>query len=434
MASSSTALSLYEKYTQLNHQLDETREKRVSLQKRVNDIHERLEQYETEDKPTMLESTRKAREEVVHWQGRIDTDQQTLFDLQTQRDDLVRTRDRLEQSSTGQREKHRIQCRSFLSESRTFRQRQCPQLHLQLSVLFGEASSLVQVDKIIRLRAVALANGWDAGKLPEEDIQDDTIPVNMKQYEDLKVSSTEDVDWDILDVAFAEEEHVDDDDIREKLQEYNELRRRFQASNRDLQKEEERLNGEVEDKFQAALRRKRQFVDKLQSVTKEVQQLEVDISVTLAAQDIAATEFEDVNVFQEPATILDQDKPCDRRLSKSPAQEGVMNPYQRRMNKPPSGNSSLTESTPRARPAETPGPTVAAQPISSYISRYNHSRKRKSCFGSSVQIGGAEAPREDVPASTVPSYPRASILENMDDEDEDEDELLNFSPFRRKKA
>eukprot|EP00977_Amphora_coffeiformis_P021020 scaffold8728_cov164-Amphora_coffeaeformis.AAC.5 len=236
----------------------------------------------------------------------------------------------------------------------------------------------------MRLLAVALANGWDAGKLPKEAIQDDAIPVKSCQYEDLKVPSTEEVNWGILDVAFAEEELVDDDDIRQKLAEYKELRRRFEASQHDFHKEEERLKGEVEDKYQAALRRKMQFLDKLQSVTKEVQQLEVDISVTLAAQDMAAAESEEINVSQQtPMTQTHQGTRIPVSFS-PPTEEGVVNPYQRRTNQPTSGKSRRTETTPRVRAAGTPITSAATPHVSSFSSR----RKRKSDFGSSMKIGG----------------------------------------------
>ena len=431
MASSVTAMSLYEKYAQLNHQLDETRETRVSLQKRVDDTRERLQHYETQVKPALLESTVKTNEETVHWQAQVDKDLQALSDLQSQRDDLVRTRDRLEQESAARREKHRMQCRSFLTESQTFRQRQCPQVHLQLSMLFGDASSLVPVDKVTRLRAVALANGWDAGRLPEEALEGDTIPAKSCQYEELKVSSTEEVDWDFLDTAFAEEENDDDDDIRKKLAEFKEQRRLFDASKHDLNKAEERLAHEVEDKYQASLRRKQQFVDKLRSVTKEVQQLEVDISVTLAAQDMAA-EYDEVNLSQQSVTTQ-APRGSRNRVSFSPTEEGVVNPYERRTSQQTSGESRRTESTSQTRPTEPRATTVVAQPVSLHRSRYSNSRKRKSAFGSSMEIGGAEAPRVDPPASSTPSYSRADILGAMDDEDDD-DELLNFSPFGRKKT
>ena len=78
MASSSAAaaLSLYEKYTQLNHQLDETRETRSSLQKQVQDTQERLDEYETLHKPALRQSTQNLHDETEHWQEQLSSAQE----------------------------------------------------------------------------------------------------------------------------------------------------------------------------------------------------------------------------------------------------------------------------------------------------------------------------------------------------------------------
>ena len=324
MASSSAALSLYEKYTQLNHQVDETREKRAALQQQIEDTREALEQYETHDKPALLEATQTTHKEAAEWQTQADNANNELVELQSQRDMLVRSRDALQQTRVARQEERRMDWRNFLAESRTFRQRQCPQLHWELSVL---SSSSVDPSlqaptnhNLTRLWAIALANGWDVEGLPQDEWPQ--VP-GKRHLEGLEFSQdeTEDIDWGIWDTALAADE-TDDEDIRQKLVEYNKQRRLFEASQKSLQEAQDLRDSEVNKKYEACHRRKEQMEAKLQQLSKEVQQLEVDISTTLAVQDME-TEDEDNNL---PSVVATNPVP----INPPPPNDNVVNPYRRR--------------------------------------------------------------------------------------------------------
>lgn len=431
-SSSSAALSLYEKYTQLNHQLDETREKRSALHKQVQDTLERLEEYETHEQPALRQATQQAHDEAVHWQEQLAAAQEELFDLESKRDELARSRDRLEQDVGTRREKHRMECRNFLAESRAFRERRCPQLSLQLSIMTTntmDASSSQNAERIARLRAVALANGWDSDGLPHDVLAD--IPT-QRRFEELELpTNVDEIDWNIWDAALGTEDEADEEDILQKLKDFREQRKLFEESKLALHDAKEHLRIEVAEKYESCQQYKEQLETKLQRLSKEVQQLEVDISVSLATQSIAE---EDENPTTSPPLTFEE-VPTRTRVSPSPSKEAVVNPYRRRRSNHASENSArqATKNT-RTNSSSEPSSAPPPPPFNAAVRpRYNSSRKRKSAFGSSMKIGGAEvwsAPTEAPPLSTTINRNGDELLQEMEDSAED-DELLAFSPFHR---
>ena len=432
-SSSSAALSLYEKYTQLNHQLDDTREKRSSLQKQVQDTRERLEEYETHDKPALRQATQEARQEAETWQEQLDTAQEDLATLQSQRDVLARSRDRLEQESWARRAKQRMDCRNFLVESEAFRQRHCPQVSLQLSMMASNVDETVgrNTVRIARLRAVALANGLDAEDLPEDVLAD--TPIHSR-FEGLEIPiNLDEIDWDLWVGALGADEELDDDDIRQKLADFGKERELYEASKIGLQNAKENLRVEVVEKYDNYHRYKEQLETKLQRLSKEIQQLEVDISTTLATHCLEEGKQEtDVSPLAPNETSTTR-----RRVVASPPEETVLNPYRRRSNNS-SENSARCGSVKTTR-AVTPAPPPPPPVHVSSRSRNTSSRKRKSAFGSSVEIGGAEvwstqeAPSMMMTTTTPTTTARERhdiLLGEMEDSPED-DELLAFSPFHR---
>ena len=424
-SSSAAALSLYEKYTQLNHQLDAIRDKRSLLQKQVQDTRERLDEYETQDKPALRQSTQQARDETEQWQEQLDTAQEEVTALQSKRDALARSRDRLEQDSWARKDKQRTTCRNFLAASQTFRERHCPQLHLRLSMMkntMDDVETMPQnVHRITLLRAVALANGFDDEGLPEDVLAE--IPTK-RHFDELEIPTNgDDIDWDLWDTALGGEDEADDDDICQKMVEFKEQRKLFEASKRTLHEAKEHLRVDVAEKYETCHRYKEQLEAKLQRLSKEIQQLEIDISTTLAVQSMDEEEEEEEE--KEPAA------PPRPRVSLSPPNETVVNPYRRRTNQSSSGS---------ARPRTVDTPSAPPPPQFSTASRPRHgsTRKRKSAFGSSMEIGGAEvwSAAAHAPSSSSGAASKHirddDFLKELEDSPED-DELLSFSPFHREK-
>ena len=423
-SSSAAALSLYEKYTQLNHQLDAIRDKRSLLQKQVQDTRERLDEYETQDKPALRQSTQQARDETEQWQEQLDTAQEEVTALQSKRDALARSRDRLEQDSWARKDKQRTTCRNFLAASQTFRERHCPQLHLRLSMMkntMDDVETMPQnVHRITLLRAVALANGFDDEGLPEDVLAE--IPTK-RHFDELEIPTNgDDIDWDLWDTALGGEDEADDDDICQKMVEFKEQRKLFEASKRTLHEAKEHLRVDVAEKYETCHRYKEQLEAKLQRLSKEIQQLEIDISTTLAVQSMDEEEEEEE---KEPAA------PPRPRVSLSPPNETVVNPYRRRTNQSSSGST-------RPRTVDTPSAPPPPQFSTASRPRHGSTRKRKSAFGSSMEIGGAEvwSAAAHAPSSSSGAASKHirddDFLKELEDSPED-DELLSFSPFHREK-
>lgn len=440
MESSTTALSLYEKYTQLNHQLDEAREQRVVLQKCVEETQDRLQQYATQDKPAILKSTQAAKDEYVTWQAELDKGQEELLQLQNERSALTISRNQLMQEVSAKQEQRRMDCRNFLAESRSFRQRQCPRLLLQLGMLpSGESSfSTDAADRVTRLWAVAMANGWDAAGLPEtgglQHVQ------KKSNFDGLETFPPEDIEWDLWDAALEEDDN-DDEETRQLLQEYREQRQLVDDAKVDLGKAKQKLENEEGSQYQACLQRKEQLETQLLRLTKEIQQLEVDISTTLAfhdfEEDAQVEVVEESDVEESPPNSSSVPPQSGNRVSLSPPTEvgGVTNPYERRAKTSTQTVSNATTarfaatSTSVRPPPRRPGTTPAAHP-NPLRSRHGSSRKRKVVFGSSMEIGGAERHPSD--HGTRSSFV-AEMLSGLDDDDGDDDELLLPTPSSRKK-
>lgn len=426
MASSSSAaaaLSLYEKYTQLNRQLDETRETRSSLQKQVQDTRERLDEYETLHKPALRQSTQNLHDETEYWQEQLSSAQEEAIVLQSQRDALARSRDRLEQVSSARQEKQRAECRNFLAESRHFRERHCPQLHLQLSMMtsMNDAALDRNASHIRLLRAVALASGQDDEKLPQDVLAD--IPTKSL-FDELEIPAFEDdIDWNLWDAAFGDENDVDNEHILQKLSEFKNQRKLFETSQLTLHKAKEHLRVEVADKYETHHRYKEQLEAKLKRLSKEIQQLEVEISTTLAVRCIG----EEEEIAASPPAPHDSVSRLPR-VSLSPPKEPVMNPYRRQTNQSSGGTVRCN-----TRVAAPPPPPPPPQVDTTSRPRHGSSRKRKSAFGSSMEIGGAEVwSLPDTPSVAATKRIQDDFLESMEDTPED-DELLSFTPFRRQK-
>lgn len=430
MASSTTALSLYERYTQLNHQLDEAREKRAVLQKCVEDIQDRLEQYETHGKIEIQEYTLTVNEETTSWQAEVDKAQEDVRELQQERDMLVVSRNALQQESHAKQAQRRMECRNFLAESGTFRQRQCPQVQLQVAMLPGDPSCYDDAGRLSRLWAVAMANGWETENLPSEGLVQETK--RTSNFENLQPFRTEEISWNVCDAAFDEDED-DDEDIRQKLEKYREQRRLLDEAKECIEQTQGKLHKELTNQYQACSRRKEQLEMQFQRLSKEIQQLEVDISTTLAFRDLENKEFN--SETQSGSANVTQPT---SRVSLSPPhalEESIANPYKTRGN-----NSSTNSRYGHANNAKSARPPVASwetpKPLpQSYRPRNSISRKRKAAFGSSMEIGGAE---KHVSAIERDRGSNSSYLTEMlsgldDDDNEGDDDLLMCTPFSRKK-
>ena len=408
--SSSTALSLYEKYTELNNKLDATREQRSELEKQVQQTRERLEDYQKQKKPALLQATQQARAKTVDWTTQADQARQELVTLQSQWDAMVKSRDALQQESLARQEKHRVECRNFLAESHTFRQRECPHLHWQLSLLpnvlshalEGESneSKHVPSTQITRLWAVALANGWDTQGLPPDVYTQ--APV-QNHFEAVDLSGTFDqIDWDFCDTALSAED-MDDEETRQLVVEYQNERRLFESSQQALHDAQNTFTRDVEEKCKQMLKTRENLQSQLDRLTKQVQQMEVELSTLAMARDMAASHEAAV-----PATTGNSSHP---RVSLSPATTDtvVNNPYQTRPR----------STAPRVAP---PPPPYTPLPAFHSATRSRTTRKRKSNFGSSIEIGGAEIPR--------PASPDEKMVD--EDDDDEEEELLSVQYFPRK--
>ena len=212
----------------------------------------------------------------------------------------------------------------------------------------------------------------------------------------------------------------------------------YDTSKQAVQSAQETFDSEVNEKHQACSRRKQQLESKLQRLLKEIQQLEVEISTTLAARDMERDEKqqeqEQVITTSERVTTT---APTDSRprAPLSPSNEGTPNPYRRRSSR--EGDKSLNarsrSATRQPRPPPQPVVSTPVPPPTSTRPRHSNSRKRKSTFGSSMEIGGAEAYRStnSASASSTNLNNAPSILGDTEDSVED-NELLSFSPFQRK--
>lgn len=431
-SSANKAYSLYEKYTHLNHQVDETREKRSGLLQEVTTLRGALEHFESEEQPTLVADTLRAQEEAVLWETKADQALEELRAQQLTRDVLVRKRDQLATEISARQQERRLECRNFLVESQSFRNRECPALHFQLSMLpAADPLARYGTAHITRLHALALAKGWSTEGLPAELLPETT---EKKAFDDLKEASSGETDWEFWDSMFVEDED-DDEDIRRKLIAYHENRRTFEESKRDMIEVQERVQGNVEEDYQACRKRKLQLTAQLERLSKENQQLEIEISTELAFHDLqqdeglpGATNSVDTAFVAAPVTRTATTTPVSTRVSFPPQQpEQVTNPYNRQSAPGQPASRKKTTQCRRSIPKHVPQPSP---PTYSSRPRYNSARKRKSAFGSSMEIGGAEMRHETAPRA-APTPSTKDILEQSED-DADDEELFSWTPFGRK--
>jgi hypothetical protein len=433
-SSANTAYSLYEKYTHLNHQVDETREKRGGLLQEVATLREALEHFDTDEQPTLVADTLQARKESVLWETKADQAVEELRAQQLTRDALVWKRDQLAKDSSGRQQERRLECRNFLAESQSFRFRECPALQFQLSMLpAADPTARYGTARITRLHALALAKGWSTEGLPAEILPETS---EKKAFDELKEDSSGETDWEFWDSIFVEEED-DDEDIRRKLIAYHESRHAFDIAKQEMLEVQDRVQGKVEEEYQACRKRKQQLTAQLERLSKENQQLEIEISTELAFRDLqqeegisSATASADTAFVAVPTTRTATTTSTSMRVSLSPhPPEHVTNPYKRQSAPDQSANRKTTKKGRRSATKHVPQPSPP-----SYASRprYNSSRKRKSAFGSSMEIGGAEMRNEPAPApSTAPMPLTKEILKEFEDDTDDED-LFSWTPFGRK--